>query len=102
MNQRITLTAPNDNADGDELCAPSDIMASNNPKNWDWFRKLVMQRVTSGTKLATPISQKHVTKRTTPKPQDPQPESESRPQPTIEQKKQSLQQANNNKRKTME
>ncbi|WVZ13613.1 hypothetical protein V8G54_011179 [Vigna mungo] len=37
-----------------------------------------------------------------PKPQDPQPESESRLQPTIEQQKQSLQQANNNKRKTME
>ncbi|BAT85155.1 hypothetical protein LR48_Vigan03g208700 [Vigna angularis] len=38
-----------------------------------------------------------------PKPQDPRPESESRPQPTIEQQQQSLQQANNNnKRKTME
>ncbi|WVY97732.1 hypothetical protein V8G54_029883 [Vigna mungo] len=37
-----------------------------------------------------------------PKPQDPHPESESRPQPTIEQQKQSLQQANINKRKTME
>jgi len=37
-----------------------------------------------------------------PKPQDPQPESESHPQPTIEQQQQSLQQPNNNKRKTME
>ncbi|KAK7378079.1 hypothetical protein VNO80_03515 [Phaseolus coccineus] len=37
-----------------------------------------------------------------PKPQDPQPESESHPQPTIEQQQLSLQQANNNKRKTME
>jgi len=37
-----------------------------------------------------------------PKPQDPQPESESKPQPTIEQQQPSLQQANNNKRKTME
>ncbi|WVZ08374.1 hypothetical protein V8G54_021720 [Vigna mungo] len=37
-----------------------------------------------------------------PKPQDPQPDSESRPQQTIEQQQQSLQQANNNKRKTME
>ncbi|CAJ1914275.1 unnamed protein product [Sphenostylis stenocarpa] len=37
-----------------------------------------------------------------PKPQDPQPESESHPQPIIEQQQQSLQQANSNKRKTME
>ncbi|TKY62683.1 Two-component response regulator ARR9 [Spatholobus suberectus] len=37
-----------------------------------------------------------------PKSQDPQPESESHSQTTIEQQQQSLQQANNNKRKTME
>jgi len=51
---------------------------------------------------AEKIENSEVLQQQAPKEQGPEAESESHPQPTIEQQQQSLQQANNNKRKTME